>query len=227
MIRWSPIPGFAHTKSKTHPNKSLSPCVPQEMHAKPTPEQPRDEDKVVAWPTHTPGSRSSQGKGSALSGDLPFSKTSQVFYVKNKEGIQHQGRGFGRSSAATDCQQLWDGGCVGGHSMGEAFRLCTCWQLSSPLWTSYSLPSNYMMPCPLLVADGFLHHVPIPAHLSGGVLCPGLDLPRVGTALSSEMNSTEKLSLIFLWPQTHTVYFKTMSILILNGRIYSHSTLCC
>lgn len=63
--------------------------------------------------------------------------------------------------------------------------------------------------------------------LSGGVLWPGLGLLRVETALCSERNSTEKLSLIFLWPQIQTMHFKNMSILILNGRIHSHSTLCC
>ena len=85
--------------------------------------------------------------------------------------------------------------------MGEAFSSCIFQlaQLFSP-WTSFMLASRYVGPSPLAVADSFLHHAPILAHLTGGILWPGLGLLSIRAALSFEIKSIENLSLICPWP---------------------------
>lgn len=110
-------------------------------------------------------------------------------------------RGCGRSSAAINFSSFLKESCVDRHSVGEAFNPCIFQlvQLFSP-WTSFTLASRYMAPSPFVVADSFLHHAPILAHLTGGIRWPGLGLLRVRTTLSFEIKSTENLSLIFLWP---------------------------
>lgn len=78
---------------------------------------------------------------------------------------------FRGSSAAVNFISFLEGSCVDGCSMGEAFSPCIFQlaQLFCP-WTSFMLPSRYVAPSPLVVADSFLHLAPILAHLTGGIL---------------------------------------------------------
>lgn len=108
--------------------------------------------------------------------------------------------GCGRSSAAINFSSFLEGSCVEGRSMGEAFSPCI-FQLAQlfSCWTSFTLASRYVAPSPLVVAGSFLHYAPVLAHLTGGILWPGLGLLSLRTALSFEIKSTKNPSLIFIW----------------------------